>query len=157
MFVGIHRRCRWQFGIYTAPGPTSTHWGEEQATLLRCGTCPPTTLWRSGQQREPTQRVLEQSSRSLVLQSRQSTSMHLVESSAIFSAPHLQHDTLARRDILAPTVSCTQATSARTLALKSTKPFWRQTNVDTVQVRQFNKENPPDWKHNGAWCKNPNK
>lgn len=39
-------------------------------------------------------------------------------SSAIFSEPHLQHDTLALRDIFAPTVSCTQATSALTLALR---------------------------------------
>lgn len=48
---------------------------------------------------------------------------HLRVSSAIFSEPHLAQDTLALRDIFAPTVSCTQATSARTLALKSNSPL----------------------------------
>ncbi len=48
---------------------------------------------------------------------------HLRVSSAIFSEPHVQQDTLALRDIFAPTVSCTQATSARTLALKSNSPL----------------------------------
>lgn len=81
----------------------------------------------------------------------QESHTHLAESSAIFSAPHLQQDTLVRRDILAPTVSCTQATSARTLAFKSTKPFWRENVVETVAGRQISR-GKTIWKHNGAHC-----